>query len=116
MAEVVLIYKGGDKDPQDIKLYRPVSLLSVVGKVFERIVTKRLLAIITITRVPSQYLVVDKPCQSCAVKLQEAFHECDHLLYRTEHPNIFVCKHDPRAQYKHATRVTLELDESAFLV
>lgn len=41
LAHIILIHKP-DKDPQDPSSYRPISLLSCVGKVMERIVKVRL--------------------------------------------------------------------------
>ncbi|KAH0947452.1 hypothetical protein HN011_006429 [Eciton burchellii] len=35
-AELFLIYKGGDKDPQDAKSYRPICLLNIQGKIIEK--------------------------------------------------------------------------------
>ena len=32
---VKILYKGSDKDPQDPKSYRPLTLLPVLGKVYE---------------------------------------------------------------------------------
>lgn len=37
------MYKGGEKDPQSVKSYRPVTLLSVMGKVYEKILNNRIL-------------------------------------------------------------------------
>ena len=36
MANVVPVHKGDDK--QDVKNYRPVSLLPIFGKIFERLI------------------------------------------------------------------------------
>lgn len=41
-AHVKIILKQADKDPALIKSYRPISLLSVAGKVYERIIVERL--------------------------------------------------------------------------
>lgn len=43
MADIVLLYKGGGKDPSEEKSYRPISLLSCIGKMIDRIITDRLL-------------------------------------------------------------------------
>lgn len=42
MARVKLILKNEDKDPADINSYRPIALLSVVGKLYERILVNRI--------------------------------------------------------------------------
>lgn len=41
-AEVVIIYKGGEKDPSQPKSYRPICLLNNLGKILERLVCNRL--------------------------------------------------------------------------
>lgn len=41
-AKLKIILKNPDKDPTDIGSYRPIALLSVVGKVYERILLKRI--------------------------------------------------------------------------
>jgi hypothetical protein len=41
-AKLSLICKGGDKDPQDAKLYRPVCLLNIQGKIIEKAIPARL--------------------------------------------------------------------------
>lgn len=41
-ADVVIIKKGEDKDPEDPKSYRPICLLSVLGKILERLLCNRL--------------------------------------------------------------------------
>ena len=40
MANVVPVYKTDDK--QNVKSYRPVSLLPIFGKVFERLIYKEM--------------------------------------------------------------------------
>lgn len=41
-AKLKLILKNNEKDPTLINSYRPISLLSVVGKVYERVIVQRL--------------------------------------------------------------------------
>jgi hypothetical protein len=41
-AELSLMYKGGDKDLQNAKSYRPVCLLNIQGKVIEKAIHARL--------------------------------------------------------------------------
>jgi hypothetical protein len=41
-AELSLIYKGGDKDPQDAKSYRSICLLNIQGKIIEKAIHARL--------------------------------------------------------------------------
>jgi len=41
-SELSLIYKGGDKDPQDVKSYRPICLLNIQGKIIEKVIRARL--------------------------------------------------------------------------
>ena len=38
-----ILYKGNEKDPQDPKSYRPLTLLPVLGKVYEKVINKRIL-------------------------------------------------------------------------
>ncbi|KAL1460245.1 hypothetical protein WDU94_012171 [Cyamophila willieti] len=46
VAEVIMIQKPGQK-PEDLKSYRPISLLPVISKLFEKLLYKRLTCIIT---------------------------------------------------------------------
>lgn len=41
-ASLIFLPKGGDKDSSDSKSYRPISLLPVTGKLYERLVKRRL--------------------------------------------------------------------------
>jgi len=41
-SELSLIYKGGDKDPQDVKSYRSICLLNIQGKIIEKVIHTRL--------------------------------------------------------------------------
>ena len=40
---VRIVYKGADKDPQSPKSFRPLTLLPVLGKVYEKIINNRVL-------------------------------------------------------------------------
>lgn len=42
LAEVIFLLKAPEKDPKEPKSYRPISLLSVLGKVFERMLGDKL--------------------------------------------------------------------------
>lgn len=42
VGKAVLIPKGGDKDPRQAKSYRPITLLPVLGKLYEKLINKRL--------------------------------------------------------------------------
>lgn len=37
------IYKGNGKDPQDVKSYRPLTLLPAIGKIYEKIINRRII-------------------------------------------------------------------------
>lgn len=41
-SEIIILHKGEDKDPLLPKSYRPISMLNVLGKVFEKIMCHRL--------------------------------------------------------------------------
>lgn len=41
-AEVVIVYKGEEKDPSQPKSYRPICLLNTLGKILERLICDRL--------------------------------------------------------------------------
>lgn len=41
-ADVIIIKKGEDKDPEDPKSYRPICLINTMGKVLERLMCNRL--------------------------------------------------------------------------
>jgi len=54
-ARVVTILKGSDRDPTDVRSYRPISLLSVLGKVLERVISWRLVKEIAPSMSGNQY-------------------------------------------------------------
>jgi len=41
-TELSHIYQGGDKNPQNAKLYRPICLLNIQGKIIEKAIHARL--------------------------------------------------------------------------
>jgi hypothetical protein len=47
-----LIYKGGDKDSQNAKSYRPVCLLNIQGKIMEEAIHARLYSYLEKLRKP----------------------------------------------------------------
>jgi hypothetical protein len=49
VAQIILILKPG-KPPDELKSYRPISLLSIVSKVFKKLLLKRFLPIFKISR------------------------------------------------------------------
>ena len=54
-AEVIIISKGKGKDPSMTKSYRPICLISTLGKTFERIICDRLQDCLKETLHPNQY-------------------------------------------------------------
>ena len=44
-GKVIIIRKGGDRDPTDPKAYRPIMLLPVLGKLLEKLFTGRLMSL-----------------------------------------------------------------------
>ena len=70
-ANVVPIFKKGDaSNPQN---YRPISLLSVLGKVFERIVFKRLYNHLTTNNILSVAQSGFRPCDSTTNQLIDIY-------------------------------------------
>jgi len=49
-AQIILIHKPG-KPPENSSSYRPISLLSVIGKLFEKILLKRITKIATVNKI-----------------------------------------------------------------
>lgn len=41
-ADLIIPNKGQDKDPAELKCYRPINILNRIGKRFERIISARL--------------------------------------------------------------------------
>ena len=72
-AKVVLIYKKCDK--QLIKNYRPVSLLSICGKVFERLIFNSLFNYFIENNFLSPHQSSFIPGDSCAQQLISITHE-----------------------------------------
>lgn len=46
IGRVKVLYKGLGKDPQLLKSYRPLTLLPVMGKLYEKIINRKILEII----------------------------------------------------------------------
>lgn len=51
MAQVILIPKPG-KEPEEVKSYRPISLLSILSKVFEILILKRIKPVLESKNIP----------------------------------------------------------------
>jgi Reverse transcriptase (RNA-dependent DNA polymerase) len=49
-AYITLLLKKANMDPDDVRLYRPISNLSVMSKLLERLVAQQLLSILNISR------------------------------------------------------------------
>jgi hypothetical protein len=49
LAQIILILKPG-KPPNEVTFYRPISLLPIVSKVFEKLLLKRLLPMVESNR------------------------------------------------------------------
>lgn len=63
-ANLVIFLKSLDRDPSNVGSYRPISLLSVVGKVYERIILNRLMAQYVNSNLASQNQFGFKPGMS----------------------------------------------------
>ena len=57
-GKVIIIRKGGDRDPTDPKSYRPIMLLPVLDKLLEQLITGRLMDIFQICGRYSEKLFV----------------------------------------------------------
>jgi hypothetical protein len=51
VAQIIMIPKAG-KPPEEVDLYRPISLLPIMSKIFEEAMLKRLRPILKETRIP----------------------------------------------------------------
>ena len=72
-ANVVPVHKKGDK--QVLKTYRPVSLLSICGKIFERLIYNNLFEYFIKNNLISQNQSGFKPGDSCLNQLISITHE-----------------------------------------
>ena len=72
-ANVVPIYKKGDK--QTINNYRPVSLLPICGKIFERLLYDTMVNVFSKNSLPSQNQSEFRPEDSCINQLLSINHE-----------------------------------------
>ena len=72
-ANVVPIYKKNDK--QSIKNYRPVSLLPICGKIFERLLYNKMFSFFIENGLISQNQSGFKPGDSCINQLLSITHE-----------------------------------------
>ena len=72
-ANVLPAYKKGDK--QLLKNYRPISLLPIAGKVFERILYNNMFEFFTKNRLMSHSQSGFKPGDSCINQLLSITHE-----------------------------------------
>ena len=81
-ANVVPVHKKGDK--QSLKNYRPISLLPIFGKVFERIICNNIFKYLTANKLTSDNQSDFKPGNSWVNQLlsitQEIFHSLDNGL------------------------------------
>ena len=102
LAEVIPLFKGGDK--QDPDRYRPISLLPTIGKLFEKILSIRVLKFLSKHEIVSKHQIgfrakfstdyafidiydklinnLDKGLSSCAIflDLAKAFDSVDHRI------------------------------------
>ena len=112
IAEVIPLFKGGNRE--DKNCYRPISLLSTISKIFERILAKRLISIFTKfdilskdqfgfrAKFSTEYAIadiydklinnLDKRLSSCAIflDLAKAFDSVSHeiLLRKLQHYGV----------------------------
>ena len=77
-ANVVPVHKKGDK--QLLKNYRPISLLPIFGKIFERIIYNNIFEYLTTNKLISDNQSGFKPGESCVNQLLSITHEIYHSL------------------------------------
>ena len=77
-ANVVPVHKKGDK--QLLKNYRPISLLPIFGKIFERIIYNNIFEYLTTTKLLLDNQSGFKPGDSCINQLLSITHEIYHSL------------------------------------
>ena len=77
-ANVVPVHKKGDK--QLLKNYRPISLLPIFGKIFERIIYNNIFEYLTTNKLISDNQSGFKPGDSCVGQLLSITHEIYHSL------------------------------------
>ena len=69
-AIIVPIYKGKGRDPLSMDNYRGISLTSVIGKLFERIVLQRITPVLKEIGIPHYTQLHIKPVSLVATPLQ----------------------------------------------
>jgi hypothetical protein len=84
LAHIILIHKP-DKDPQEPSSYRPISLLSCVGKVMERIVKHRLNRYTEKNRLLPEYQAGFRQKRSTIDNLLQLKHNIELSLDRNRH-------------------------------
>ena len=77
-ANVVPVHKKSDK--QSLKNYRPISLLPIFGKIFERIIYNNIFEYLTTNKLISDNQSGFKPGDSCVNQLLSITHEIYHSL------------------------------------
>ena len=77
-VNVVPVHKKGDK--QSLKNYRPISLLPIFGKNFERIIYNNISQCLTTNKLMSDNQSGFKPGDSCVNQLLSITHEIYHSL------------------------------------
>lgn len=88
-AIVKLILKAPDRDPHDVSSYRPIALLPVIGKVYERVLINRIQQMYIDQKLNSNIQFGFKKCNSTDDALQRVVSKSKHaeLKYTI---NIFV--------------------------
>ena len=89
LAHIILIHKP-DKDPQEPSSYRPISLLSCVGKVMERIVKHRLNQHAEENRLLPEYQAGFRQKRSTTDNLLQLKHNIDLALDRNRHAALIT--------------------------
>ena len=91
MGDIVLVYKGGGKDPLRMDSYRGITLTSVIAKVLESLVLERMQDILKEAEIPhinwSGYRKIS--CAEAIFATQETIDR-----YMRESSQVYMCLYD----------------------
>ena len=88
-ANVIPIFKKGDKD--NANNYRPISVLPIISKIFERIIFKHVYNHLHVNRLISKHQSGFQPNESTVNQLAFMYHEFSEALDRKKDVRIVFC-------------------------